>query len=137
MGLVQILLKVVMFIHLIKDHTVYTQDESNPAQLPPSLIRPIAAHIAKDDFTARLIKELFETEPSKEFRYYINLGLNNMVTMNEFYKSLSSDGMAVKIPELMDAFNIEKFMLQQTHDGKANQTEEETLDANYWNEVTN
>ena len=131
MGLFQLLLQGAMIMCLIGS----TKGNPNTTEIPLSVIRPIATHIVQDGFTAKLIKQIFGSNLSPEFRFYINLGLNNMLTMNEFYKSLTKDEETVKIPEAMDAFNMEKFFLQQTHEGKENQVEEETLDEDYWNGI--
>ena len=131
MGLFQLLLQGAMIMCLIGS----TKGNPNTTKIPLSVITPIATHIVQDEFTAKLIKQIFGSNLSPEFRFYINLGLNNMLTMNEFYKSLTKDEETVKIPEAMDAFNMEKFFLQQTHEGKENQHEAETLDADYWNGI--
>ena len=51
------------------EHTGTIKQVQNP-QIPPNLVAPIVNHISGDDFTAKLIKKLFQEEPTGEFRTY-------------------------------------------------------------------
>ena len=77
----------------------------------------IGESIKEDNYTVLLLKKLFETPPSEDFRLAINLGFSSFITFQEFVHSLKDRQGNVKLPETHDVFGLEMRDLHASMEG--------------------